>query len=96
MEYFIYTLVSIAVYLVTFAVMWRVFQKREKRLMWDLVWNYQANYFRMCHTFIDTMQAVTQALQAQQAEETEEEAPAPDPEDDDSYPEIQMVRYDEI
>jgi hypothetical protein len=42
------------------------------------------------------MQAVTQALQAQQANETEEEAPAPDPEVDDPYPEIQMVRADEI
>ena len=96
MEYFIYTLVSIAVYLVTFAVMWHVFRKREKRLMWDLVWNYQANYFRMCHTFMDAMEAVTQALQAQQAEDETEEAPASDPEDDDPYPEIQMVRADEI
>ena len=87
MEYFIYTLISIAVYLITFAVMWRVFQKREKRLMWDLVWNYQANYFRMCHTFMDAMEAVIQALQAQQAEEEteeeteEDEAPAPDPDE---------------
>lgn len=97
MIYFTSTLLNIIVYLVTFAVMWHVFQKREKRLMWDLVWNYQANYFRMCHVFMDAMEAVTQALQAQQAEnETEEEAPAPDPEGDDPYPEIQMVRADEI
>ena len=58
MEYFIYTLISIAVYLITFAVMWRVFQKREK----DLETEYRLNYARMCTTFIETMQTVSRTL----------------------------------
>ena len=78
MIYFTSTLLNIMVYLITFAVMWNVFQKREKRLMWDLVWNYQANYFKMCHTFMDAMEAVTKALQTQQEEEDED-----DPEETD-------------
>ena len=94
MIYFTSTLLNIIVYLVTFAVMWHVFQKREK----DIEWEYQAAFTRVCSTFVYTMQTVTQALQAQQAEdETEEDgAPALDPEDDEPYPEIQMVRADEI
>lgn len=82
------------VYLITFAVMWHVFRKREK----DIEWEYQAAFTRVCSTFVYAMQTVAQALRAQQAEdETEEdEVLAPDPEDDDPYPEIQMVRADEI
>ena len=80
MIYFTSTLLNIMVYLITFAVMWRVFRKREK----DIEWEYQAAFTRVCSTFVYTMQTVTQALRAQQAEdETEEdEAPAPDPEDE--------------
>jgi hypothetical protein len=46
------------VYLITFAVMWRVFRKREE----DLETEYRLNYARMCTTFIDTMQTVSKAL----------------------------------
>lgn len=70
MEYFIYTLISIAVYLVTFAVMWRVFQKREK----DLETEYRLNYARMCTTFIETMQTVSRTLDTDtEPEQTEPE-----------------------
>ena len=70
MIYFTSTLLNIIVYLVTFAVMWRVFRKREK----DIEWEYQAAFSRVCSTFVYTMQTVTQALHAQQAEdETEPE-----------------------
>ena len=82
MIYFTSTLLNIMVYLITFAVMWRVFRKREK----DIEWEYQAAFTRVCSTFVYTMQTVTQALRAQQAEdeteEDEDEAHAPDPEDE--------------
>ena len=94
MIYFTSTLLNIIVYLVTFAVMWHAFRKREK----DIEWEYQAAFSRVCSTFVYTMQTVTQALQAQQAEDDteEDEAPAPDPEDIEPYPEMRMVRADEI
>ena len=91
MIYFTSTLLNIIVYIVTFAVMWRVFQKREK----DIEWEYQAAFSRVCGTFVYTMQTVTQALRAQQ-EDDEDEAPAPDPEYIEPYPEMRMVRADEI
>lgn len=75
MIYFTSTLLNIMVYLITFAVMWRVFRKREK----DIEWEYQAAFSRVCSTFVYTMQTVTQALQAQQENE-EDEAPAPEDE----------------
>ena len=68
MIYFTSTLLNIIVYLVTFAFMWNVFRKREE----DLETEYRLNYARMCTTFIDTMQTVTQALIAQQAEDETE------------------------
>lgn len=89
------TLLNIMVYLITFTVMLRAFRKREK----DVEWEYQAAFSRVCSTFVYTMQTVTQALMAQQAEDEtveEDEVLAPDPEGDDPYPEIQMVRADEI
>ena len=58
MIYFTSTLLNIMVYLVTFAVMWNVFRKREK----DLETEYRLNYARMCTTFIETMQTVSKAL----------------------------------
>ena len=69
MIYFTSTLLNIIVYLVTFAVMWNVFRKREK----DIEWEYQAAFTRVCGTFVYTMQTVTQALQAQQAQQAEDE-----------------------
>lgn len=77
MIYFTSTLLNIIVYIVTFAVMWRAFRKREK----DIEWEYQTNYARVCSTFVYTMQTVTQALMTQR-EDDEDEAPAPDPEDE--------------
>lgn len=77
MVYFTSTLLNIIVYLVTFAVMWHAFRKREK----DIEWEYQAAFTRVCSTFVYTMQTVTQALMTQQTED-EDEAPAPDPEDE--------------
>ena len=58
MIYFTSTLLNIIVYLVTFAVMWHVFRKREK----DLETEYRLNYARMCTTFIETMQTLSKAL----------------------------------
>ena len=58
MIYFASTLLNIIVYLVTFAVMWNVFRKREE----DLETEYRLNYARMCTTFIETMQTVSKAL----------------------------------
>jgi hypothetical protein len=56
------------VYLITFAVMWRVFRKREE----DLETEYRLNYARMCTTFIDTMQTVSKALDTDtESEQTE-------------------------
>lgn len=60
MIYFTSTLLNIIVYIVTFAVMWRIFRKRET----DLETEYRLNYARMCTTFIDTMQTVSKALDA--------------------------------
>lgn len=67
MIYFTSTLLNIIVYLVTFAVMWNVFRKREK----DLETEYRLNYARMCTTFIETMQTVSMALDT----DTEPEQP---------------------
>lgn len=58
MIYFTSTLLNIIVYLITFAVMWRAFRKREA----DLETEYRLNYARMCATFIETMQTVSKAL----------------------------------
>ena len=68
MIYFTSTLLNIIVYLVTFAVMWRVFRKRKK----DIEWEYQAAFSRVCSTFVYTMQTVTQALRAQQGGDEDE------------------------
>ena len=58
MIYFTSTLLNIMVYLITFAVMWHVFRKREE----DLETEYRLNYARMCTTFIETMQTLSRAL----------------------------------
>ena len=58
MIYFTSTLLNIIVYLVTFAVMWNVFRKREE----DLETEYRLNYARMCSTFTDAMNAISKAL----------------------------------
>lgn len=58
MIYFTSTLLNIIVYLVTFAVMWNVFRKREEGLETE----YRLNYARMCATFTDAMNAVSKAL----------------------------------
>ena len=68
MIYFTSTLLNIMVYLITFAVMWHVFRKREKNIEWE----YQAAFTRVCSTFVYTMQTVTKAMQAQQAEDEAE------------------------
>ena len=64
MIYFTSTLLNIIVYLVTFAVMWHVFRKREE----DLETEYRLNYARMCTTFIETMQTVGKALDTDEPE----------------------------
>ena len=66
MIYFTSTLLNIIVYIVTFAVMWRVFHKREE----DLETEYRLNYARMCSTFTDAMIAVSKALDTE-PEQTE-------------------------
>lgn len=58
MIYFTSTLLNIMVYLITFAVMWHVFRKREE----DLETEYRLNYARMCSTFTDAMNAISKAL----------------------------------
>lgn len=58
MIYFTSTLLNIMVYLITFAVMWHIFSKREA----DIETEYRLNYARMCTTFIDAMRAVSKAL----------------------------------
>ena len=68
MIYFTSTLLNIMVYLVTFAVMWYVFRKREK----DLETEYRLNYARVCSTFTDAMNAISKALDAE-PEQTEPE-----------------------
>jgi len=70
MIYFTSTLLNIMVYLVTFAVMWYIFGKREV----DLETEYRLNYARMCTTFIDTMQTLSKALNTDtEPEQTEPE-----------------------
>lgn len=93
MIYFTSTLLNIAVYLISFAVIYHVLYKRFTDTLNEIETEYRLNYARTCMTFIDTMQTVTQALQAQQ---TEEEPPAPDPEYIEPYPEMRMVRANEI
>jgi hypothetical protein len=68
MIYFTSTLLNIMVYLITFAVMWNVFRKREE----DLETEYRLNYARMCTTFIETMQTVSKALDADTEPEPEQ------------------------
>ena len=68
MIYFTSTLLNIMVYLITFAVMWHVFRKREA----DLETEYRLNYARMCTTFTDAMTAVSKALDTdEEPEQTE-------------------------
>ena len=68
MIYFTSTLLNIMVYLITFAVMWNVFRKREE----DLETEYRLNYARMCTTFIETMQTVSKALDTDEEPEPEQ------------------------
>jgi len=68
MIYFTSTLLNIIVYLVTFAIMWHVFRKREA----DIETEYRLNYARMCATFIETMQTVSKALDAEPEPEPEQ------------------------
>ena len=68
MIYFTSTLLNIIVYLITFAVMWRVFRKREE----DLETEYRLNYARMCTTLIETMQTVSKALDIEPEPEPEQ------------------------
>ena len=68
MIYFTSTLLNIMVYLITFAVMWNVFRKREA----DLETEYRLNYARMCTTFIETMQTVSKALDTDTKHEPEQ------------------------
>ena len=68
MIYFTSTLLNIMVYLITFAVMWNVFRKREA----DLETEYRLNYARMCTTFIETMQTVSKALDTDAESEPEQ------------------------
>ena len=70
MIYFTSTLLNIIVYLVTFAVMWRIFRKREA----DLETEYRLNYARMCTTFTDAMQSVAKALEAVDTDEGDKES----------------------
>ena len=58
MIYFTSTLLNIAVYLVTFAVMWHVFSKREA----EIETNYRLSLSRACTAFVDAMTAVSKAL----------------------------------
>jgi len=58
MIYFTSTLLNIIVYIITFAVMWHAFRKREA----DLETEYRLNYARMCSTFTDAMTAISKAL----------------------------------
>ena len=69
MIYFTSTLLNIMLYLITFAVMWNVFRKREE----DLETEYRLNYARMCTTFIETMQTVSKALDTDTKPEPEPE-----------------------
>ena len=69
MIYFTSTLLNIIVYLVTFAVMWNVFRKREE----DLETEYRLNYMRMCTTFAKSLKEIRQILEtADDADETGE------------------------
>ena len=68
MIYFTSTLLNIMVYLITFAVMWRVFRKREE----DLETEYRLNYARMCSTFTDAMNAISRALDTEPEPEPEQ------------------------
>ena len=68
MIYFTSTLLNIMLYLITFAVMWNVFRKREE----DLETEYRLNYARMCTTFIETMQTVSKALDTEPEPEPEQ------------------------
>lgn len=70
MIYFTSTLLNIMVYLITFAVMWRVFRKREE----DLETEYRLNYARVCTTFTDAMQSVAKALEAVVTDEGDKES----------------------
>ena len=78
-----YVFVIIAVYLFTAAVIYLVFRDRMKEMETE----YRFNFNRVCFTFSETMKEVTkvlEAMQAQQAEDEaeEDEASAPDPEDE--------------
>ena len=68
MIYFTSTLLNIIVYLITFAVMWHAFRKREE----DLGTEYRLNYARMCSTFTDAMNAVSKALDTDEEPEPEQ------------------------
>ena len=53
-------------YLITFAVMWNVFRKREE----DLETEYRLNFARICTTFIDAMQAISKAIDTEPEQTT--------------------------
>ena len=67
MIYFTSTLLNIIVYLITFAVMWNVFRKREK----DLETEYRLALSRACTSFVDAMNAISKALDTEPEPEPE-------------------------
>ena len=68
MIYFTSTLLNIIVYLITFAVMWNVFRKREE----DLETEYRLNYARMCTTFTKSLEEIRRILEtADEADEAD-------------------------
>ena len=67
MIYFTSTLLNIAVYLVTFAVMWHVFSKREA----EIETNYRLSLSRACTALVDAMNAISKALDTEPEPEPE-------------------------
>ena len=62
MNYFVYTLINIAVYFGTVAVVYHVLHKRFTDTLSEIETNYRLSFSRACTAFVDAMNAVSKAL----------------------------------
>ena len=71
MNSYIYTFITIAVYLVTISVVYHVLHKRFTDTLAEIETNYRLSLSRACTAFVDAMSAVSKALDT----DTEPEQP---------------------
>ena len=74
MNNYAYTFITIAVYLVSIAVVYHTLHKRFTDTLAETDTEYRLNFARICTTFTDAMQSVAKALEAVDTDEGDKES----------------------